>query len=104
MKLKLKKIDKSILTVTLLLSVAGLVIISSASTVLSYQRFGYNTYYLMRQAIAVGIGLVAMFIASRIDYHWYKKYAPVILLGFLLLLAAVLIPHIGVKVGNARRW
>lgn len=104
MRIRLKKMDGGLLGITLVLSFVGLVIISSASTVLSYQRFGYNTYYLARQAIAVGIGIVSMFIISRIDYRWFKKYSPLILLGSLVLLAAVLVPQIGVRVGGARRW
>ncbi len=102
--LSVPPMDKRIFWLTVGFSLIGLIAISSASTVLSYQRFGYNTFYLMRQAISVLIGLVMMFVISRIDYHWFKRYSPLLFLGVILLLLVVLIPGIGLKVGNARRW
>jgi cell division protein FtsW len=101
---KIKKFDRRLFFITIFLCVAGLIVLSSASTVLSYQRFGYNTYYLTRQAIAVIVGLILMFLLSRVDYRLFKKYSTVIILGAALLLLLVLIPGIGLQVGNARRW
>src|SRR3989338_869006 len=104
MKPRLKGIHKGLLTATLFLSALGLAIISSASTVLSYQRFGNNTYYLKRQLFAVCVGLVIMFVVSRIDYRLFKRYSPIIMMICLILLGLILVTPLGFKVGNARRW
>lgn len=101
---KLKPMDKRIFWLTVILGLIGLVIISSASVVLSFQRFGQNNYYFFRQIVFFLIGLAAMLLISRIDYHIFKRYSGLILLLSTLLLAAVLIPGIGFKVGNSRRW
>ncbi len=52
----------------------GLVMLWSASTVESQQNFGNTSYYFVHQLLyGVGIGLVGMFILSKIDYHVWKK-------------------------------
>ena len=53
-----------------------------------------SNYFLSRQAIFAGIGVVAMFVISKIDYRIYKKWAYVGYGLALALLAAVLIPGI----------
>ncbi|HTL39729.1 MAG TPA: putative lipid II flippase FtsW, partial [Methylomirabilota bacterium] len=98
-------VDKYLLWVVLILLGIGLLTLSSASTVLSYQRFHNNYYYFLRQVLFGAIpGLFLMFVFSRIDYHKWQKWAPLLILGGIGLLIAVLIPGIGFKVGNSRRW
>lgn len=92
-------------TSTLMLLGFGLLAVSSASTVLSFERFGHNHYYFLRQLMYGAIpGLFLMYFFSRIDYHKWQKLAPLLIFIGLALLIAVLIPGIGFKVGNARRW
>ncbi len=99
-----KKIDRPILTITLGLMVFGIVAVSSASAVLSFERFGHNNYYLYRQLIFVAAALVIMFAMSQIDYHLWEKWSkPILLLG-LVLLALVLVPGLGFKPSTARSW
>ena len=96
--------DRILLVTTLVLIVFGLVAVSSASTVLSFQRFGNNTHYLFRQLIAAGAGLVGMWVVSRIDYQMWRKWSRVILFVSGLSLALVLIPGLGFKTGGTRGW
>ncbi|OGE83248.1 MAG: cell division protein FtsW [Candidatus Doudnabacteria bacterium RIFCSPLOWO2_01_FULL_44_21] len=98
-------IDKYLLWVVLILLGIGLLSLSSASTVLSYQRFGNNYYFFLRQ-IFFGVipGLILMYIFSRIDYHRWQKWIPLLVLVGIGLLVAVLIPKIGFEAGGARRW
>jgi len=86
------------------MSIIGLVAISSASAVLSFQRFGHTNYYLTRQGIFFILGFAAMLFVSRVDYRFFKKYSPFILLISFLSLLLVLIPGIGVEIGGSRRW
>jgi len=83
----------------------GLVMLSSASSVLSYQKFHTPFYYIVRQ-ILFGIipGLILFFICSRIDYHVWQKYSFLLLSFSILLLIAVFLPGIGFSYGGARRW
>lgn len=104
-KVKLPKVDKYILGSVLLLLGVGLLSLASASAVLSYQRFGNNYYYFIRQLFyGVVPGLILMYFLSCFDYHKLQKFAPVFVLAGIAMLVAVLIPGIGFKVGNARRW
>lgn len=104
-KKQLPKVDYKFLGVVLALLAFGLIALSSASTVISYERFGNNYYYFLRQVMFGAIpGLILMYFLSRIDYHVWQKYAPLLILVGLVMLVAVLVPGIGFKAGNARRW
>jgi cell division protein FtsW len=99
------QVDRYLLWTVLILLGLGLLILSSASSVLSYQRFGNNYYYFLRQLMFGAIpGLILMYICSKIDYHHWQKFAPLFVLVGIGLLVAVLIPGIGFQVGGARRW
>ncbi|MEJ0021169.1 MAG: putative lipid II flippase FtsW [Candidatus Doudnabacteria bacterium] len=101
----LPKVDKYIMWLVLILLTIGLLTLSSASTVLSYQRFHNNYYYFIRQVLLGAVpGLIFMYIFARLDYHFWQKIAPFLILAGIGLLVAVLIPGIGFKVGGARRW
>jgi cell division protein FtsW len=87
------------------LVIFGLVMISSASIVRSYEvtNGATNNLYLYRQLIALGIGVFAWILVQRIDYHIYKKYSLWFLILSLLLLASVFIPGLSKNFG-ANRW
>lgn len=88
----------------LLLSV-GMIMLSSASAVLSFQKFGTPYYYVTHQLL-FGLlpGLALLFGASRIDYHVWRGIALPFLLVSIGLLILVFLPGIGYEYGGARRW
>lgn len=86
------------------LVIFGLVMISSASVVVAKLSSGDPFYYVKRQAIWVGLGLLVLLIFQKIDYHFFKKIAPWALLFVLILLVGVFIPGLGYSYGGARRW
>lgn len=97
--------DKILVLDVLLLAIFGLVMISSASVVLSYNDFGHNYYYLNHQFIYGFLpGVVLMYAFSRMDYRKYKRYAPLFLLATLGLLLSVFIPGIGSEIRDVRSW
>lgn len=105
-KNKNKKIDIPLLAVILTLVVVGLVILYSASTVVSFSKAG-NNYYFFTHQIYFGIipGLLALFLFSKFDYRKLQKISPLLIGLAIVLLIVVLIPHGGsIKVGNSRRW
>jgi len=59
---------------------------------------------LLMQLVWCALGLVVCAIAARTDYRRLKPFWWVFLGLGVLMLAAVLVPHIGVVKGNARRW
>ncbi len=101
---KLVAMDHTLLAVTLVLSLIGLVMVFSASAVVAGNKFQDQSYFLKRQLAWLTLGLALMHITSRIDYAIWKKLATPLLIGSGLLLALVLIPGIGVMTKGARRW
>jgi len=96
--------DYALALSTIALVVFGLIMVSSASVVFSFETTGSNNYYFFRQVAFALVGIGAWFLIQRYDYHRLKKWAPYILGVGIALLVAVLIPHIGLHVGGARRW
>ncbi len=97
-------IDYTLLLVIFTLVVLGVLAVSSASVVISFDRFGHNFYYLRTQLIATVLGLIAMSITTAIDYRYWRKMAYPLMLVTVGLLVAVLIPGIGRELGGARAW
>ncbi|WP_409341242.1 stage V sporulation protein E [Paenibacillus sp. MBLB4367] len=96
--------DPIMLLSTILLLAIGVVMVYSASAVLSFREFGDAFYYLKRQLLFAALGGVAMIVMMNIDYWVWKKYAKLaLILGFVMLLI-VLIPGVGVVRGGARSW
>src|SRR3990167_997788 len=87
-----------------LLCLFGIVMISSASIVISQERFNNNFYYVTHQLISLAVGLVGLIIAYFIDYRFWRKIALTLFLASLVLLLAVFIPGIGKSFGGAHRW
>lgn len=96
--------DKSLLTAMLILIVIGLVMLFSASSVVSYSRFGNTYHFFARQFVWVIFSLGAFFVVSRIDYRRLKKFAVFFLFASIVLLLLVFIPGLGAEYGTARSW
>lgn len=97
--------DITFIILLAVLVVFGLVMLSSASSVLSYQTFGDSYYYLKHQILyGVFLGTIAFYVMSRIDYHYWRKHAFPILIFTMALLLAVFIPDVGTKLLGAKRW
>ncbi len=104
MEEKYTNIDFPLFIITLILILVGLIMIMSASGVRAYNIYGNAHYFFSRQLVFALVGLVIMFVASKIDYNIYHRNSKLILsLGFILLIA-VLIPGIGRTAGGATRW
>jgi cell division protein FtsW len=86
------------------LNLTGLVMVMSASSVVSLESYDTSWYYFERQAIWAGIGTVAMLVIQRIDYHRWRRWSAPALVGSVVLLVAVLVPGVGVNVNGATRW
>lgn len=96
--------DKSLITALFVLLVFGLVMLFSASWIVSYATYGNTYHYLLDQVFSLVIALAVFFIATRIDYHWWKKFAGFFLLFSIILLLLVFIPGLRAEYGTARSW
>ncbi|TLS50401.1 stage V sporulation protein E [Paenibacillus antri] len=96
--------DVYLLIATLGLLALGVVMVYSASAVMAFREYGDSFYYLKRQLIFAGLGLVAMYFTMNVDYWVWKKYAKIGLIVCFALLVVVLVPGIGVVRGGARSW
>lgn len=101
---KNKKPDFVFAIIVIVLSLFGIVMISSSSMVISFERFGSNYHYAGSQAISFIVGLGAMVLTYLIDYRYWKKYSFTLLIVALGLLVLVLIPGLGKNLGGAQRW
>lgn len=105
MAIKNKTLNISFLGIIFALLGYGLVVLYSASTVDSFKNYGNTYQYILHQTVYGGlIGLFAMYILSKTDYHIWQKYLPFFVFSALLLLAMVKIPGIGFSSGGATRW
>jgi cell division protein FtsW len=96
--------DHTLLIITMVLALVGLVMVFSASAVVAGNRFHDSGYFLKRQLAWLTFGFLLLHVASRVDYIWWKRLS-VPLLGLMaLLLVMVLIPSLGVAAKGARRW
>jgi len=86
------------------LCVVGLVMVGSASAVISLNLYGSPWSILIREGMWMGLGVVALLFARRFEYRrWRRLCGPLLVVTFLLLLA-VLVPGIGVHSGGSSRW
>lgn len=99
-----RHVDYFLLAITLTLLAAGLLIVFSASMVISQKNFGTPYYYLLRQGISALIGLGGLVILQAVPYKTWKKLALPLLVISLLLVSAVFMPQLGLTSGGARRW
>ena len=105
-KPRLAGIDAPFTVLVLLLLVIGLVALFSASYTDAYYKMDGNSYhYIIRQGLFAVVGIVAMFIVSRMNYHKFHYLAIPAMVGSVLLLATrKLIPSIWVTHNGATRW
>lgn len=82
----------------------GLIMVFSASSVTAARDFHDPTYYLKRQLTWLVLGIIAAVSVFRMDYQRLRGIATPALILNMLMLVAVLIPHIGLATGGARRW
>jgi cell division protein FtsW len=99
--------DQALVFVTMALLLWGLVMVYSASVAMpDNPRFARldSTYYLVRHAFSLLVGLVVAVLAFQVPMSTWEKLAPWLFIAALALLVLVLIPFIGREVNGARRW
>jgi cell division protein FtsW len=93
-----------LLALTGVLDVVGLVMVLSASSVEALAQYGSSWVFFERQLMWVALGAVALVVTMRVDYRRWRRHARPMLAFAVVLLLAVLVPHIGVSVNGSSRW
>ena len=86
------------------LSIIGIVMVYSSSSIWAEYKNGSSFYFLIRQLIFSLFGLAIYFFIIKIDSLYYQKYKNIILLLAIISLIIVLIPGVGIVRGGARSW
>jgi cell division protein FtsW len=105
LKEQLKNPDYVLLAAATTMLILGILILSSASALLSQSRF-HDSYYLIKHQLLHGIlpGLILGLIAYKIPLGFLRKFAPLLLLGTAGLLLLIFISPLGFSAGGAQRW
>ncbi|WP_328998840.1 putative lipid II flippase FtsW [Kribbella sp. NBC_00709] len=93
-----------VLGATGLLLVLGLMMVLSASSVLSLRVNGNSYTIFVRQLIWVVVGLPMAYVASRMTPRHFRMLSYVALLGSIFLLVLTYIPGLGVGVNGNTNW
>jgi len=86
------------------LNVIGIVMVLSASSVVSLTNYGSAWYFFERQMVWTVLGVLGFAVALRIDYRRWRNWVTPLLMLSIGLLLLVLVPHFGIKVSGSRRW
>ena len=94
--------DTTLFISVLLLALYGTMMVFSAGYAYAYAKYGDATFFMRKQVLWLIIGIVVLFIASRIPPHLFKWVTPYAYGVTLLLLLLVLI--VGFVGNGAKRW
>jgi len=96
--------DKSLLIITGVIIVFGLIMLSSASSVIAYNTYHDSYYLLKHQLYGLVLGLAISWFFFKVDYQIWRKYALWMLVASILLLVLVFIPGLAGTWGTSRSW
>ena len=100
----MKRTSKLLILSVILLMILSLFMIYSASYIWAEYKFDNPFKYVINQGIFVLLGIILLFIVSKINYKIYYEKANLILLICLILLILVLIPGLGIVRNGSRSW
>jgi cell division protein FtsW len=99
-KLSTETVIRCFFTLALGLSFFGAVMVFSSSAFLRRDEF----LFFFKQCTWIGLGVVVLWVASRVDYVWVLRCRWLFISLAVVLLALVLWSPLGVERNGARRW
>ena len=85
------------------LLVIGIVMLFSTSA-FARDSHGDVYFFIKRQAVWIGVGLVLCIFAALVDYHFWQRTWWLWFVLALVALALCYVPHIGMRLNGSRRW
>ena len=99
-----RSIDPWLISFTMLLIVAGLVMVYSASAVVALDASGDEARYFVRQLIAVGVGMLLAAGTAVTPTRIMRKYRWAFYMAVMMALVGTYIPGLSYKANGAARW
>jgi cell division protein FtsW len=95
--------DKILFITTAFLTIFGLVMVYSASSIVASSQHGMSSYFFLKQLAYAGIGFVLLIFLMNVDYHVWQK--PKVIRA-LLIVCGVLLVFVLTQptVNGAHRW
>ena len=85
------------------LLVIGIVMLFSTSA-FARDSHGDTLFFLKRQSLWLGAGLVICIATALIDYHFWQRTWWIWLAVALVTLVFCFVPHVGMRINGSRRW
>lgn len=86
------------------LTLFGLVMVISASSVTDLKEHGTTWYSFKRQALWAIVGTFGLVLAVRVHYRRWRRWAGPMLIASIAMLVLVLVPGVGAEANGASRW
>jgi cell division protein FtsW len=96
--------DVQLLFPVLFLVGMGIVMVYSASSALAREAYGSDYFFLKKQALYSGLGIIALVICRHIPFKVFRSLTYPILVLAILLLLAIQITGFGFSAGGSARW
>ncbi|MCK0440957.1 putative lipid II flippase FtsW [Gordonia alkaliphila] len=93
-----------VVSLSLVLTVCGLIMVQSASSVEGYAENQSSYGAFATQAGFAVLGWIAFYTVLHLPFRFFRRFAALGMVVSLALLVLVLVPSLGVKVDGARRW
>lgn len=93
-----------VILIAMILTLFGLLVIFTSSSITAQQNFGDLFYFLKRQAVTAFLGFISMIIITTIPFRWIERFnIPLFIITFVLILLT-LTDIAGHTVNGASRW
>ncbi|MDO8668076.1 MAG: putative lipid II flippase FtsW [bacterium] len=97
--------DKGLLIIVGAILVFGLIMLASASSIISYNTYHQDSYFILKhQLFGLILGLGFFWFFSKVDYQIWRKYALWMLVASIGLLLLVFIPGLAGTWGTSKSW
>ena len=96
-------IDYNLLACCIITILIGFVLLYSASSYSASSAHDDSLFFLKRQVLATGIGIVGFIVVMKLGYKFFEKYANIIYYISLASIVLVRTP-LGLELNGARRW
>lgn len=96
--------DYCLLFLIIFLTLFGLVMIYSSSSYSAQLRYGDPGYFMKRQGYLALGGIVIMLVVSKINYHFFARFAILAYVLSYVLMLLVMFTPLGIAANGKKRW
>ncbi|MDO5409298.1 MAG: putative peptidoglycan glycosyltransferase FtsW [Lachnospiraceae bacterium] len=96
--------DHKLLITIIVLCCFGLIMVYSSSAYVASTKWKNEYFFVIKEAVFMGIGFIMMLLISKLDYHWFVKFTAPIYLLSVFLMFLVDATGLGVEVNGQKRW